>query len=116
MSPSKTFSMDFTSFSNIIDGQLRGGKTVHNGIDPATKEKLWNVPCATQEDVEDAVVAAQNAFPAWAKTPFEERTALIMKFAEAYSTFEESFTELMTKETGKPVPLTYSLDLSLADF
>lgn len=104
MSPSKvTNIIDFKSFSNIVDGQPRSGKAKYTGINPATKEKLWDVPVATQQDVEDAVSAARKAFPSWSKTPFEQRAKLLAQFADAYEGYEKEFTELMVAETGKPV-------------
>ncbi len=103
MSPSKVSTIDFKSFSNIVNGQPRGGKTKYNGINPATKEKLWDLPVATEQDIEDAVSAARKAFPAWSKTPFEERVKMLTQFAEAYERYENEFTELMLLETGKPV-------------
>lgn len=85
------------------DGQPRGGKAKYNGINPATKEKLWDVPIATQQDVEDAVSAARKAFPSWSKTPFEQRAKLLVQFADAYEGYDKEFTDLMVAETGKPV-------------
>ncbi|KAI9869177.1 MAG: hypothetical protein M1830_005466 [Pleopsidium flavum] len=102
MSPSKVSTVEFDSFSNIIDGQPRGGKAKYNGINPATKEKLWDVPVATQQDVDDAVSAAQNAFPSWSKTPFEQRAKMLTQFGDAYASYEKEFTDLMVAETGKP--------------
>lgn len=103
MSPSKVSTVEFDSFSNIIDGQPRGGKAKYNDINPATKEKLWDVPVATQQDVEDAVSAAQKAFPSWSKTPFEQRAKMLTQLADAYAAYEKEFTDLMVAETGKPV-------------
>ena len=103
MSPSKVTNIDFHSFSNIVDGQPRGGKAKYNGINPATKEKLWDVPVATQQDVEEAVSAARKAFPSWSKTPFEQRAKSLVQFEDAYEGYEKEFTDLMVAETGKPV-------------
>jgi len=102
MSPSKTTSVDFTSFSNIVNGQPRGGKNTYTGINPSTKEELWPVPVATTQDVEDAVKAANDAFPKWSQTPFEKRIEMLKKYLELYQGYEEELTELMTKECGKP--------------
>jgi len=95
--------MDFTSFSNIIDGNLRGGKSSYHGINPSTEDILWDVPCATEEDLNDAVTSARKAFPSWSKTPFEKRCELLNRYAEAFIAQESGFTELLMKETGKPV-------------
>jgi hypothetical protein len=112
MSPSKTTSVDFTSFSNIVNGQPRGGKNTYTGINPSTKEELWPVPVATTQDVEDAVKAANDAFPKWSQTPFEKRIEMLKKYLELYQGYEEELTELMTKECGKPVRPSHYLLLA----
>lgn len=97
--------MDFTTFSNIIDGKPRGADISYHGINPSTEDKLWDVPCATEEDLNDAVTSARKAFPSWSNTPFEKRCELVRQYAEAFVAEEEGFTELLMKETGKPVCL-----------
>jgi acyl-CoA reductase-like NAD-dependent aldehyde dehydrogenase len=102
MSPSKENTVDFTTFHNIVDGKQRGSKNVHNGINPATQEKLWDVPIATQQDVDDAVEAGLKAFKSWSQTPIEKRKELMNKFIDLYESYEKEFTDLMCKECGKP--------------
>jgi hypothetical protein len=46
MSPSKVPAIDFTKFYNIVDGKQRSADSFHNGVNPATKEKLWDVSLA----------------------------------------------------------------------
>lgn len=102
MAPSKVSNIDFTTFYNIVDGKQRSGKNVTQGINPATKEKLWNLPIATEQDVNDAVEAGKKAFKTFGQTTVEERKKLINKFIEVYESYEQEFTDLMCKETGKP--------------
>lgn len=102
MSPSKVSTLDFTKFYNIVDGQQRSSKSVHHSINPATLENLWDVPIATQQDVNDAVVSAKNAFKSWSQVPIEKRKEYLGKFMDLYSTYEEEFTNLIIKEVGKP--------------
>lgn len=40
-------SITFDRFFNIVDGKQRGGDAHRNGVNPATKEKLWDVRSAT---------------------------------------------------------------------
>lgn len=101
MSPTKVLSWD--TFYNIVDGKQRGSNETHNGIDPTTSEKLWDVPIANQQDVDDAVKAANKAFSSWSQTPFEKRKELLLKFGELCNSHSEEFTDLLCKETGKPV-------------
>lgn len=129
MSPSKVSTIKFDEFSNIVDGKPRGSKEKHQGTsrtnlsisdlneslssnccpgtNPATGEKLWEVPIANQQDVDDAVVAAQRAFEKWSMTTLEERREKIRKFKEHYLSYADEMIELEKKETGKPVRLPY---------
>ena len=106
MSPSATShsngTISFTTFSNIVNGKSRGAKSQHHGISPVTKEELWPVPIATEQDVDDAVEAAAAAFPAWKNTPFDERCELVRKLSDTFMQYEQEFTELLMAETGKP--------------
>ena len=70
--------------------------------DPSTGEKLWDVPIATQQDVDDAVVSAQKAFEKWSLVPFEQRVEKLRKFKDLYMSHTDEMTELLKKETGKP--------------
>ena len=100
MSSSK---ISFTSFSNIVNGKQRGANSQHQGVNPSTGEKLWDVPIATQSDVDDAVACAENAYISWSQTDMEHRRQLLRKWVDLYLSHKDDFVELMTKETGKPV-------------
>ncbi|RAH79246.1 aldehyde dehydrogenase [Aspergillus japonicus CBS 114.51] len=94
-------SLDFTTFHNIIAGQPRSSATVHAGVSPLTHARLWDVPVATAQDVDDAVAAATSAFPSWAAEPYTERTRLLGEFADLYLQHAEEFVELLMAETGR---------------
>lgn len=102
MSPSKVSTLDFEQFFNIIDGKQRGSDKIHHGINPATGQELWDVPIASEADLNDAVAAAKKAFPAWRDTPIEKRKEMLMKFAELFQQHADDFTTLLCKESGKP--------------
>ena len=72
-------------------------------LDPATGEKLWDVPIANQQDVDDAVVSAQKAFEGWSVVPFEKRVELLTKFKDHYLSYADEMVNLLCQETGKPV-------------
>ncbi|KAL8780732.1 MAG: hypothetical protein Q9194_000734 [Teloschistes cf. exilis] len=94
--------IDFSTFNNIIDGDRRSAKHFYYGIDPSTEERLWDVPVATEADVEDAVNAAQRAFSSWSHVAFEDRCNLVKKYAEAFLSHEKEMMYLLQRETGKP--------------
>jgi acyl-CoA reductase-like NAD-dependent aldehyde dehydrogenase len=104
MSPGKTTNISFDSdFGNIVDGKSRTkSDNYHQGVNPTTGEKLWDVPIATQQDVDDAVASAQKAFQSWSVKTIEERKELLKNFQELWGSYQEEFTTLLCKETGKP--------------
>lgn len=94
--------MDFSHFTNFVNGEPRTAKSSYHGINPATEEKLYDTPCASEQDLNEAVEAAHSAFPSWSKTPFEKRCQLVKDYADAFLKHEDAFTELLMKENGKP--------------
>lgn len=114
MSPSKVSTIAWDTFHNIVDGKPRDGKAKHHGVNPATGEQLWPVPIGTQQDVDDAVDAAQKAFESWSQVPLEKRKSLIEKFKDHYMAYNDDMIDLMCQETGKPVRIcgysTYAID------
>ncbi|KAH8728292.1 aldehyde dehydrogenase domain-containing protein [Phaeosphaeriaceae sp. PMI808] len=102
MPPGKASTVDFEKFYNIVDGKQRGSDKIHRGVNPTTGQELWDVPIASEQDLNDAVVAANKAFPAWRDTPIEKRKELLGKLAELFSQHADEFTTLLCKETGKP--------------
>lgn len=102
MSPSKVVDIDFNTFYNIVDGKQRSSKQKYHGVDPTTKQPNWDVPVATQQDVDDAVVAATKAFESWKTTTWAERVERIGRFRDAVESYASELTEVLIKETGKP--------------
>lgn len=102
MSPSKTSTVEFSTFHNIINGKHRGAKESHHGINPTTGEDLWPVPVATETDVDDAVNSAREAFKTWRNVPVEERRQALYKWSECLVSYKDELTEILCKEVGRP--------------
>ena len=88
---------------NCIGGRwLNGGLSeTARIVNPATSEELESVPLAGAEDANAAVEAAAAAFPAWRRTPPQERIQYLFKFRRL---LEENFDEIAritTLENGK---------------
>lgn len=96
-------SINFSTFSNIINGESRSSAQVSHGIDPSTKKPLWDVPVATADDVNEAVAAAKKAYPAWSRTPWSERAKLLSRAKEALLARKDEMAHLIMQEGGKPV-------------
>jgi aldehyde dehydrogenase (NAD+) len=64
---------------NFVDGHSGKKFPVYN---PTTEEVTAEVFEADEIDVNQAVAAAKNAFPAWSKSPPQFKTGLLKKLAE----------------------------------
>lgn len=95
--------LDFTKFSNVINGKLSSTEKTRRGVNPATLEELYEVPVSTPADVDAAVEAGKTAFKSWKKTSHAERSKALQAFAEAIMENKTEFAKLLTKEQGKPV-------------
>lgn len=94
--------VDFKSFSNIIAGKTSKSRKTFHGIDPATKQPLWEVPAANKQNIEQAVRAANTAQKQWAKKTWKERQQTCLRFKDAYNHYVDEMTDLVVRENGKP--------------
>ena len=88
----------------LINGVwMDGAAESLNKYDPVSGELLWQGGAASRTQVESAVKAARNAFPAWAKMPFSKRQTLVERFAEVVKSRREVLATAIASETGKPL-------------
>ncbi|MBD5771151.1 succinylglutamate-semialdehyde dehydrogenase [Marinomonas colpomeniae] len=87
-----------------INGQwLQGEGNILRSIDPADASLVWQANTATVQQVDLAIHAARDAFPAWANRPLEERLAIIDVFAALVKENSEAIATVISRETGKPI-------------
>jgi aminomuconate-semialdehyde/2-hydroxymuconate-6-semialdehyde dehydrogenase len=98
-----------------------GGRFVapHSGryfddINPATEERIAEVPDSDGADVDDAVAAARAAFASWSKTPAAERSRILLKLAELIENDLETLAILESRDNGKALSLARRLDIPRA--
>lgn len=72
-------------------------------VNPATGEKLACVPLAEKADVSAAVKAAAAAFPAWRRTPPEDRIQYLFQLKQLLESHVEELAGICTQENGKTV-------------
>ncbi|WP_310227365.1 aldehyde dehydrogenase family protein [Sphingobium xenophagum] len=89
------------TYTMTIDGQPAVGTSTFDAIDPATEEVIASVPEASREQLDEAVAAAKQAFPAWSARPVAERQALVAKIGDVIEAHAEDFMRLLTLEQGK---------------
>ncbi|MFT6711701.1 MAG: acyl-CoA reductase-like NAD-dependent aldehyde dehydrogenase [Arenicella sp.] len=87
----------------IINGTSRESQQRVDVLNPATEEAFAHCHLSSIDDLNDAVAAARNAFPAWAATSDEHRKAKLMELASLMEANMPELMELVTKESGKPM-------------
>ena len=72
-------------------------------LDPATGDVVATVPESGTDGVDQAVAAAQAAFPGWWGTPASQRGRVLAAFADAIEARIDELAPLLTAEQGKPL-------------
>ena len=68
---------------------------------PATGEVTKHVAMATKSTVEDAISAAEAAFPAWRNTPPQKRAKVMFRFKALLDQHADEIVAALTSEHGK---------------
>ncbi|HLY77253.1 MAG TPA: CoA-acylating methylmalonate-semialdehyde dehydrogenase [Thermoplasmata archaeon] len=76
-------------------------KEVLDVPDPSTGSLLARVPLSTSADVDAAVRAAQQAFPAWRETPVPERARRILQLRTLLEHNLDELARTVVQENGK---------------
>lgn len=76
------------------------GTETHALINPATEEKIFDIPMADIADVDAAVAAAKAAFPAWSMSAKAERLGLLRRLLDLYNAAHDEIADLMVREMG----------------
>ena len=75
-------------------------------INPATESTLTHIAMGTADDVNLAVKAARDAFPAWSATSREERLAILDKIVAGIKARGEELAQAISQEMGAPISLS----------
>jgi len=91
------------SIEHWIGGRPAPGRSDRRGdvFNPATGARSGQVAFADTADVDAAVTAAREAFPAWADTPPIRRARVMFKFLELLNRDRDTLARLITAEHGK---------------
>ena len=86
----------------LIDGRWVAGSSRFDVNDPATGLKLADVPNLGAADAEQAIAAADKAWPAWRAKTGKQRHAILLKWFDLLIANQEDLGRIMTAEQGKP--------------
>src|SRR6266404_3498280 len=92
-----------TKIPNYINGQWQDSATSEwqDVINPATGEVLARVPLADAAEVTKAIDAAAAAYPAWRRTPPEDRIQPLFKLKQLLEDHLDELARIITQENGK---------------
>ena len=94
---------NLTDVPNFIGGEWRQSNTNEwqDVLNPATGEALARVPLSSGSEVALAIEAAAAAFPAWRRTPPEDRIQPLFKLKQLLEEHLDELARIITLENGK---------------
>ncbi|WP_077530132.1 aldehyde dehydrogenase family protein [Vreelandella utahensis] len=104
------------AYQMLIGGEWTGSASSRTipTINPATGETLSHLPLADADDVDRAVKAAREAFPAWRRTSPQERQQALLQIADRLEARAQEFFHLETLDNGKPIRESSQMDIPMA--
>ncbi|WP_439133593.1 CoA-acylating methylmalonate-semialdehyde dehydrogenase [Pseudomaricurvus sp.] len=87
---------------HLINGTLsEAAERTQDVFNPATGEVTKQVALAAKETVEEAIAAAQAAYPAWRNTPPAKRAKVMFRFKQLLEEHAEQICAMIGEEHGK---------------
>ncbi len=80
-------------------------------MNPRTGETIATIPEASHSQLEAAVAAAERAFASWSRTTPAQRSAYLLRIADAFERDGAEFARLESLNTGKPSNLVINDEL-----
>ncbi|WP_420555228.1 CoA-acylating methylmalonate-semialdehyde dehydrogenase [Neptuniibacter marinus] len=91
-----------SNIGHLINGEIVTDSTRYQDIfNPATGTISKQVALASKETVEEAIAAAQAAYPEWRNTPAIKRARIMFKFKELLEANADHICKLIGEEHGK---------------
>jgi lactaldehyde dehydrogenase / glycolaldehyde dehydrogenase len=105
-------------YQNFVNGRFvtSSSKEVIEVINPSTGFPICTVPNSSEADAEDALTAASEAQPLWAKKPAAERAKAVHAIAAIIRKHVESLARILSEEQGKTLSLARTEVLFTADY
>ncbi|MFF7205875.1 MULTISPECIES: gamma-aminobutyraldehyde dehydrogenase [unclassified Streptomyces] len=103
----------FADGAQYIGGRPRSGTSgrTQDIVDPATGETVHSYELAGAADVDAAVAAARDAFPAWSGATPGERSDALHRFASVLAEQSEDLAGAESLQCGKPIKLSTEFDV-----
>jgi aminomuconate-semialdehyde/2-hydroxymuconate-6-semialdehyde dehydrogenase len=98
---------------NYINGQLIepfDGQYIDN-YEPATGAVYAQTPESNQNDLTNAINAAEEAFPLWANTSAEQKATILCRLADLIVQNQDKLARAEAIDNGKPITLAKNVDI-----
>ena len=95
-----------TRINHLINGKTVAGTDYFETVNPATQGVLAEVASGSAADVNAAVQAAKDAFPAWAGLPAPERAKKMRALGELIAKHVPEIAKTETDDTGQTIAQT----------
>jgi len=90
-------------FQLTVDGTPYSVRDSFDVVNPATEQTITAAPDADRAAVDATLSAAVRAAPAWAKVSVSERASRVRDFANRVEAQQETLSQLLVLEQGKPL-------------
>lgn len=101
---------------NFINGEYVdavSGQWIDN-YEPMRGNVYSHLADSDERDVANAYEAAQQAFLNWSETPIEKRSRILIKIADLIEENQQVLAEAESRDNGKPLSLSNSVDIPRA--
>ncbi|MCX6170335.1 MAG: CoA-acylating methylmalonate-semialdehyde dehydrogenase [Ignavibacteriales bacterium] len=96
--------MKYPALKNYIDGKYVSGSGTDLEVNsPLDGSIISTVPISKSKDVNQAVIAAQRAFPSWSATPIKERAQIFFRYKTLLEKNMNELASLVQEENGKTI-------------
>jgi aminomuconate-semialdehyde/2-hydroxymuconate-6-semialdehyde dehydrogenase len=105
-----------STLSNYVNGRAQAPANERwlEVFEPATGTAFVRCPASDAADVDAAVAAARQAFPAWSALPGSQRARWLDKLANALEDKLEEFAQAESRDGGKPIALAREVEIPRA--
>ena len=97
--------MKYERINNFINGRFVPieSQRILEIFSPVDGTLLTELPCSITTDLDIAVIAAEEAFIAWSKTPIKERVQVFFRYKSLLEKHIHELAALGTEENGKTI-------------
>ena len=95
--------MNLLREEHYINGVWQSSVETYAVRNPATEDVIANVAKAGARETQQAIQAAEGAFPTWRALTAKERGTRVRRWGELMLEHRNSLAELLTREQGKPL-------------